>query len=227
VNILELKGVSMIYGPVKALDNVSLDIAPGEWVAVTGASGSGKTTLMNLVGCMNKATSGNVILDGENLSRLGQKELTVIRRDKIGLIFQQFHLIQYLTAVENVMIAQYYHSMADEDEAMQALERVGLAHRAKHLPRQMSGGEQQRLCIARALINHPRIILADEPTGNLDKSNQNTVLDLFHQLHAEGSTIVVVTHSSEVAGHAQRVVGLEFGRIVKDERADAARSGAL
>ncbi|MDR3363228.1 MAG: ABC transporter ATP-binding protein [Desulfovibrio sp.] len=216
MNILELNDVSMIYGPVKALQNISFIVQPGEWVAIMGASGSGKTTMMNIVGCMNKATHGSVILDGENISRLNARDLTALRRDKIGLIFQQFHLISYLTAVENVMIAQYYHSMVDEKEAMQALERVGLAHRARHLPRQLSGGEQQRLCIARALINYPRLILADEPTGNLDETNQNTVLDIFHQLHKEGSTIIVVTHSPEVAAHAQRVISLEFGRLVSD-----------
>lgn len=215
-NILELNDVSMIYGPVKALHEVSFSIQPGEWVAIMGASGSGKTTMMNIVGCMHKATHGSVILDGENISRLNAKDLTVIRRDKIGLIFQQFHLISYLTAVENVMIAQYYHSMADENEALEALDRVGLAHRAKHLPRQLSGGEQQRLCIARALINHPRLILADEPTGNLDETNQNTVMDIFHQLHRDGSTIITVTHSADVAAHAQRVISLEFGRMISD-----------
>ena len=215
-NILELQDVSMIYGPVKALQDINMTVQEGEWVAIMGSSGSGKTTMMNIIGCMNKATHGTVILDGEKISRLNAKDLTSIRRDKIGLIFQQFHLISYLTAVENVMIAQYYHSMADEKEALEALERVGLAHRARHLPRQLSGGEQQRLCIARALINHPKLILADEPTGNLDETNQQTVMDIFHQLHKQGSTIVVVTHSPEVAAHAQRVVHLEFGKMVKD-----------
>ena len=217
-NILELIDVSMVYGPVKALQHITLNVQEGEWAAIMGSSGSGKTTMMNIVGCMNKATHGTVILDGEKISRLNAKDLTSIRRDKIGLIFQQFHLISYLTAVENVMIAQYYHSMADESEALQALDRVGLGHRARHLPRQLSGGEQQRLCIARALINHPKLILADEPTGNLDEANQETVMDIFHQLHKQGSTIVVVTHSPEVASHAQRVVHLEFGRMIKDVR---------
>ncbi|BAV91925.1 ABC transporter ATP-binding protein [Candidatus Desulfovibrio trichonymphae] len=216
MNILELNDVSMSYGSVKALQHISLAVRPGEWISIMGASGSGKTTMMNIGGCMNKATHGSVILDGENISRLNARDLTVIRRDKIGLIFQQFHLISYLTALENVMIAQYYHSMVDEKEATQALERVGLASRAKHLPRQLSGGEQQRLCIARALINYPKLILADEPTGNLDEINQNTVMDIFHQLHKEGSTIIVVTHSPEVAAHGQRVVSLEFGRLVGD-----------
>ncbi|MDR2051573.1 MAG: ABC transporter ATP-binding protein [Deltaproteobacteria bacterium] len=216
MNILELHDVSMIYGQVQALRDITLSVRQGEWLAIMGASGSGKTTLMNIIGCMNKASLGSVILDGENISRLNAGDLTAIRRDKIGLIFQQFHLISYLTAVENVMIAQYYHSMADEKEAMQALARVGLEQRARHLPRQLSGGEQQRLCIARALINYPKLILADEPTGNLDETNQSTVLDIFHQLHAEGSTIIVVTHSPEVAAHAGRTIRLEFGRMLDD-----------
>lgn len=215
-NILELHDVSMIYGPVKALQHITMTVKEGEWVAIMGSSGSGKTTMMNIVGCMNKATHGTVILDGEKISRLNAKDLTAIRRNKIGLIFQQFHLISYLTAVENIMIAQYYHSMADEKEALEALERVGLGHRARHLPRQLSGGEQQRLCIARALINSPKIILADEPTGNLDETNQGTVMDIFRALHNAGSTIVVVTHSPEVAEHAQRVVHLEFGKMISD-----------
>ena len=216
-NILELQNVSMTFGQVKALQHINLTVHEGEWVAIMGSSGSGKTTMMNIVGCMNKATEGTVILDGEKISRLNAKDLTAIRRDKIGLIFQQFHVISYLTAVENVMIAQYYHSMADEKEALEALEQVGLGHRARHLPRQMSGGEQQRLCIARALINHPQIILADEPTGNLDEVNQNIVMDIFHRMHRQGRTIVVVTHSPDVASHAQRIVRLEFGRMVADE----------
>jgi len=208
----------MVYGSVRALQNITLHVQEGEWVAIMGSSGSGKTTMMNIVGCMNKATHGTVVLDGEKISRLNARDLTAIRRDKIGLIFQQFHLISYLTAVENVMIAQYYHSMADEEEALAALEQVGLGHRARHLPRQLSGGEQQRLCIARALINHPKIILADEPTGNLDETNQETVMDIFHRLHDQGSTIVVVTHSPEVASHAQRIVHLEFGKMIRDEK---------
>jgi putative ABC transport system ATP-binding protein len=221
MNILELHDVFMTYGQVEALREITLAVRKGEWVAIMGASGSGKTTLMNIIGCMHKATHGSVVLDGENISRLNPGELTAIRRDKIGLIFQQFHLISYLTAVENVMLAQYYHSMADEEEALAALERVGMAHSAKHLPRQLSGGEQQRLCIARALINYPKLILADEPTGNLDENNQNTVLDIFHQLHREGSTIIVVTHSPEVAAHADHVIRLEFGRMAGNEHKHA------
>jgi putative ABC transport system ATP-binding protein len=180
-----------------------------------GPSGSGKTTMMNIIGCMDKPSAGEVILDGVNISRESARGLTTIRRDKIGIIFQQFHLVNYLTALENVMVAQYYHSMPDEKEAMEALERVGLAERAKHLPSQLSGGEQQRVCIARALINYPALILADEPTGNLDEANEQIVIDIFKRLHAEGSTIIVVTHDPEVAEDAQRTVVLEHGRIAR------------
>ena len=149
-----------------------------------------------------------------------RKKLTEFHRDKIGLVFQQFHLINYLNAVENVMVAQYYHSMPDEKEALEALERVGLKDRAKHLPSQLSGGEQQRVCIARALINSPELILADEPTGNLDEANENIVLDLFKQLHKEGTSLIVVTHDPEVGEVAQRVVRLEHGKIVSDKKND-------
>ena len=213
MNILELKDISMIYGQVRALSNVCLSVGQGEWLAIMGPSGSGKTTMMNIIGCMDKPSSGSVLLDGEELSKLTPSELTAIRRDKIGLIFQQFHLITYLTALENVMVAQYYHSMTDEKEALLALERVGLADRAKHLPSQLSGGEQQRVCIARALINYPRLILADEPTGNLDETNERIVLNILRGLHDAGTTIIVVTHDPEVAFEADRTVYLEHGRV--------------
>ena len=216
MSLLELHNISKIYGDLKALDNVSLNVDNGEWVAIMGPSGSGKSTMMNIIGCMDKPTSGEVLLDGKDISKESAKSLTAIRRDKIGLIFQQFHLVNYLTAVENVMVAQYYHSIPDEKEALEALARVGLADRAKHLPSQLSGGEQQRVCIARALINYPEIVLADEPTGNLDEANENIVIDLFRQLHREGTTLVVVTHDPEVGDVAQRVVTLEHGKIVRD-----------
>jgi putative ABC transport system ATP-binding protein len=164
---------------------------------------------------MDKPTTGAVLLDGSDISKENAKGLTRIRRDKIGLIFQQFHLVQYLSALENVMAAQYYHSMPDEAEALAALSRVGLADRAKHLPRQLSGGEQQRVCIARALINYPELILADEPTGNLDEANERIVIDIFKQLHRDGSTIIVVTHDPEVAEDAERTVVLEHGHIAR------------
>ncbi|MDR3248394.1 MAG: ABC transporter ATP-binding protein [Treponema sp.] len=215
MDLLELKDISKIYGTLTALSNINLSVRQGEWLAIMGPSGSGKTTMMNIVGCMDKPSKGDVLLEGVNISKEGAKSLTTIRRDKIGLIFQQFHLVNYLTALENVMVAQYYHSMPDEKEALAALDRVGLAARAKHLPSQLSGGEQQRVCIARALINYPKLILADEPTGNLDEANENIVIDIFKQLHAEGSTIIVVTHDPEVAEDAERTVVLEHGKIAR------------
>ena len=217
-NILTLNGVSKIYGDLKALDNINLTVEKGEWLAIMGPSGSGKTTMMNIIGCMDKPSLGEVILAGQDISRLSPKDLTVIRRDKIGLIFQQFHLVNYLTALENCMMAQYYHSMPDEEEAMAALEAVGLQDRAKHLPSQLSGGEQQRVCIARALINHPALILADEPTGNLDEKNEYIVMDIFEKLHNKGSSIIVVTHDQEVGDEAERIIRLDHGRISNVEK---------
>lgn len=214
-NLVELKGVSKIYGGVKALENIDLTIQQGEWLSIVGPSGSGKTTLMNIIGCMDKPSCGSVTLDGMEIAKENANCLTAIRRDKIGLVFQQFHLIGHLTALENVMVAQYYHSMPDEQEALDALTRVGLRERARHLPSQLSGGEQQRVCIARALINYPMLILADEPTGNLDAANEVLVLDLFKQLHAEGSTLLVVTHDREVAEEGERTIVLEHGHIVE------------
>ena len=212
--LLEVKNVSKIYGDLHALKDVSFAIRKGEWVAIMGSSGSGKSTIMNIIGCMDKPTMGEVILDGQDITKENQTSLTKIRREKIGLIFQQFHLIPYLTALENVMVAQYYHSIPDEQEALQALERVGLKDRAKHLPSQLSGGEQQRVCIARALINSPEIILADEPTGNLDEVNEKIVIEILKQLHEEGATIVVVTHDLDVGNVAERKIILEYGKIV-------------
>jgi putative ABC transport system ATP-binding protein len=188
----------------------------GQWLSIVGPSGSGKTTLMNIVGAMDRASAGSVRLDGVDLSELGAKDLAQIRRGTVGLIFQKFHLIGHLTAVENVMVAQYYHSMPDEAEALAALARVGLAERSGHLPSQLSGGEQQRVCIARALINYPALILADEPTGNLDAANEETVLDIFRSLHADGTSLVVVTHDPQVAAEGQREIRLDHGRVVQE-----------
>jgi putative ABC transport system ATP-binding protein len=231
MHLLDIQGISKIYGSVKALQNIDLCVERGEWIAIMGPSGSGKTTMMNIIGCMDKPTDGRVVLDGVDISAESARNLTAIRREKIGLIFQQFHLVNYLTALENIMVAQYYHSMPDEKEALQALDRVGLLNRAKHLPAQLSGGEQQRVCIARALINYPALVLADEPTGNLDEANEGIVLDIFRQLHSEGSTIIVVTHDPEVAEEAQRTVILEHGRIARivvngGGRKDAPRADA-
>jgi putative ABC transport system ATP-binding protein len=217
MSLLELNGVAKIYDNVNALRDIDLTVDQGEWVAIMGSSGSGKTTLMNIIGCMDKASTGTVLLDGIDITRESSRNLTTIRREKIGLIFQQFHLVNYLSALENVMVAQYYHSLPDQDEAFAALERVGLGNRAKHLPNQLSGGEQQRVCIARALINNPMLILADEPTGNLDENNEALVLEILQDLHSNGSTLIVVTHAPEVAEIAQRTIVLEHGRIVSND----------
>ena len=215
--ILELRDVSKIYESVNALSNINLKVKKGDWIAIMGSSGSGKTTMMNIIGCMDRPSNGQVLRNGVDISKENQKNLTNIRREKIGLIFQQFHLISYLTALENVMVAQYYHSMIDEKEALEALRKVGLADRAKHLPSQLSGGEQQRVCIARALINNPEIILADEPTGNLDEANEIMVIEILKQLHKEGATIIVVTHDPEVGDEAMRKITLDYGKIVDDK----------
>ncbi len=223
MDILTLSGISKIYGDLKALDNINLNVEEGEWLSIMGPSGSGKTTLMNIIGCMDKPSLGKIDLAGQDISKLSSKELTVVRRDTIGLVFQQFHLVNYLTALENVMMAQYYHSMPDEEEAMEALASVGLKERAKHLPNQLSGGEQQRVCIARALINHPKLLLADEPTGNLDEKNELLVMEIFEKLHNTGSTIIVVTHDPEVADQAERMVVLEHGKIARIEKMSRTR----
>jgi len=171
--------------------------------------------LLNLVSCLDRPTRGTVIMDGEDVTRLASNQMAQFRREKVGLVFQQFHLVPYLTALENVMLAQYFHSMPDAREAREALEQVGLGDRANHLPSHLSGGEQQRVCIVRALINRPRIILADEPTGNLDAANEEIVLDIFRQLRAQGHTLIVVTHDPHVGRLADRLITLEHGRVVR------------
>ena len=203
---------------LRALDAVSLYVEAGEWVAIMGPSGSGKSTLVNLIGCLDRPTSGSVSIDGEPVATLTDAQLNRVRAEKIGFVFQQFHLVPYLTTLENVMLAQYFHSMTDEREAREALEKVGLGERANHLPTQLSGGEQQRACIARALINDPKIILADEPTGNLDAHNQEIVLALLHELHRQGRTIVMVTHDPDMARLADRTIRLHHGQIADERR---------
>jgi len=225
--MIQLKNVTKSYpareeqngGPnlIKALDNISLSIAPGEWVAMMGPSGSGKSTMVNLIGCLDRPTTGEIWLDGQNVASLSASDLNRVRAETIGFVFQQFHMIPYLTAVENVMLAQYFHSMTDEKEALEALERVGLRERAGHLPSQLSGGEQQRVCIARALINDPKIILADEPTGNLDAVNEEIVIRLLRDLHHQGRTIVMVTHDPVMARLADRRIELHHGKIAAQE----------
>ena len=203
------------FGEVRALDRVSFDVEAGEWIAIMGPSGSGKTTLINILGGLDHPSAGRVVVDGLEISNLAERELTRYRADKIGFVFQQFHLIPYLTALENVMLAQYFHSITDEKDAAEALCRVGLSDRLQHVPSELSGGEQQRVAIARALINQPKLILADEPTGNLDEANEAVVLKLLHELHDAGHTILVVTHSQAIGNLADRRVELEHGRLAR------------
>jgi len=178
-----------------------------------GPSGSGKTTLINILGGLDTLTSGRVIVDGIDLAKLSESEMVRYRAEKVGFVFQQFHLVPYLTAVENVMLAQYFHSATDERQASDTLQRVGLGDRLTHLPAQLSGGEQQRVAIARALINEPKLILADEPTGNLDEVNEAIVLQIFRELHNAGHTILMVTHDPDIARQADRRIELAHGHL--------------
>jgi putative ABC transport system ATP-binding protein len=216
--VLSAENLTKRFGHVTALDGVSLEVNRGEWVSVMGPSGSGKTTLLNLLSLLEPPTSGRYVLDDVDTSDLTKAQRTRVRREKIGLVFQQFHLVPYLTALENVMLAQYYHSSVDEDQARQELERIGLGQRLEHLPSQLSGGEQQRVCLARALINGPAIILADEPTGNLDEDCEREVLQILRDLHAEARTIVLVTHNPELGGQAERTIYLHHGRAIGPEK---------
>ena len=219
MKIVELKNVSKHYLDVKALDCVSLDIETHEWLSIIGPSGSGKTTLLNIIGGMDKPDGGGVFLENRLVPLLSDKERARIRSEKIGFVFQQHHLVSYLTAVENVMLAQYFHSLPDEREAKEALEKVGLKHRINHRPSQLSGGEQQRVCIARALINSPVLLLADEPTGDLDRENTRAVCELLKDLYEkEKFTLVIVTHNPFVAEYAGRTITLEDGKIAQDKR---------
>ena len=217
--IVELKNISKLYTEkVRALDNVSLTFDKGEWLTILGPSGSGKSTLLNIIGGLDKPNEGYAYVDGFNITQLSQSDLTKFRREHVGFVFQQFHLVPYLTATENVMLAQYFHSIADEEEAATALKNLGLGHRLNHLPSQLSSGEQQRVCIARALINEPKVLLADEPTGNLDHQNECTVLDIFKQLNQKGLTIIIVTHNPEIANLGNFAIRLEHGKVVADSQ---------
>jgi putative ABC transport system ATP-binding protein len=203
---------------VRALDDINLTVQRGEWLAVMGPSGSGKSSLVNVIGCLDRPDSGTIRIAGQDVNQLyaSPPQLDRFRAETIGFIFQQFHLIPYLTALENVMLAQYLHSMTDKKQALEALARVGLGERANHLPSQLSGGEQQRVCITRALINDPQIILADEPTGNLDAQNEEIVLRLLREMHAQGRTIIMVTHDPVVSRLATRRIELHHGRIAAE-----------
>jgi len=215
--IIKLDGIIKMYDEdTRALDNLTASINRGSWTSVMGPSGSGKTTLLNIIGCLDSPTEGSVYIKGTKVNKLKQKQLTIYRREHIGLIFQQYHLVPYLTALENVMMAQYFHSIVDENEATDVLKRVGLRHRLDHIPAHLSGGEQQRVGIARALINEPEILLADEPTGNLDQKNGELVLTLIQELHQEGHTIVLVTHNPNIAKLGDRTINLIDGKIFAD-----------
>ncbi|MEK7354770.1 MAG: ABC transporter ATP-binding protein [Chloroflexota bacterium] len=214
---LEVRGLTKYYDEkVCALDDIALDVRRGEWITIMGSSGSGKTTFLNIISGLDRPTRGEVLVNGTDIAVLSTDELTRFRRENIGLVFQQFYLIPYLNALENVMLAQYFHSMADEAEAQRALEVVGLGDRINHLPSQLSGGEQQRVCLARAMINCPQLLLADEPTGNLDHTNEMMVLKLLQEHHKQGYTIIMVTHNPEVAEMADRIVHFTHGRITSE-----------
>ena len=216
---IETGGLTRSYGDICALKPLDLLVPEGEWLSVMGHSGSGKSTLMNLVGGLDRPSAGSLWVGGEDLLKLSEDGLARFRREFVGIIFQQHHLVPYLTAVENVMLAQYFHSVPDEAEAMHALERVGLGHRLKNRPGELSGGEQQRVCIARAIINSPKLLLGDEPTGNLDHKSTVMVMELLKELRAEERfTVVMVTHNQEVAAWGDRTIYLDDGILVREER---------
>jgi putative ABC transport system ATP-binding protein len=222
--ILQVKDIKKIYGEgeaaVHALDGVSFDVEEGEFVAVMGPSGSGKSTLLNILGGLDAPTSGQVILDGSRIDGKEEEELVEIRRKKLAYVFQQYHLLPSLTALENVILPMTFTSLNGQsrDRAYNILSRVGLGKRADHRPAQLSGGEQQRVSIARALANDPALILADEPTGNLDSKTGGEILEVFKELNDEGRTIVMVTHDAEKANVASRIIYLEDGKVVKEEK---------
>ena len=218
MSFITLKNISKAYETTQALRGVEGEIGKGEWVNIMGPSGSGKSTLLNIIGGLDHPSAGSVVINGTDINTLSEDQLARFRRETIGFVFQQSHLIPYLDAAENVMLAQYFHSIPDRVEAEEALKRVGLGHRLRHRPSQLSGGEQQRVCIARALINSPSLLLADEPTGNLDRTNTRHVLQLLKNLHGEEHfTVVVVTHDPFVSEWAGRVLSMEDGRIIRDE----------
>lgn len=224
--MIETENISKTYSrgegqTVKALSDASFTIAPGEFVVVRGASGSGKSTVLNILGCLDRPTTGSYQLDGEDVAKFDDRRLSRVRNAKIGFIFQSFNLLPRTTALENVEIPMVYRDgNVDRDKAAAALERVGLAARANHYATELSGGEQQRVAIARALINNPALILADEPTGNLDAAAGAEVMRLLQALHGEGRTILVVTHDDVVASYAARQILLRDGRIVSDRAQD-------
>lgn len=214
MNVIDLKNIEKQFGDVYALKDVSFSVQKGEWLSIMGPSGSGKTTLINILSLMDKATNGVYKLLQNDVTQISNEEQLKIRREVIGLIFQQFHLIPYLNALENVMLAQYYHSTTSEEDAKAMLDKVGLSHRFNHLPSQLSGGEQQRVCIARALINNPEILLADEPTGNLDEKNEKIVLELLKDIKKDGKTIILITHNPALGKQADKMLTLSHGKLI-------------
>ncbi len=221
--LVEIQDISKIYNPgeneVRALDHISLTIQKGEFVAIIGQSGSGKSTLMNMIGCLDVPTEGTYILNGQNVSKLSDNELSDIRNQEIGFIFQGFNLIANLTAQENVELPLIYRGVPKKERhelSVAALKKVGLAHRMDHRPSEMSGGQQQRVAIARAIAQAPPVILADEPTGNLDSASSMEILDILKQLHAENRTVILITHDNDIAKQAKRVIRIKDGKIERD-----------
>ena len=223
MSLIDIQNIYKIYNPgeneVRALDGITLTVEHGEFLAIVGQSGSGKSTLMNMLGLLDIPTSGTYILDGVDVKDMTDDELSEIRNKEIGFIFQGFNLIPSLTAVENVELPLVYRGMKKEERnklALEALNRVGLSHRLDHLPKQMSGGQQQRVAIARAVAARPPIILADEPTGNLDSHSGVEVMKILHELHEEGRTVILITHDNDIANEAERVIKISDGQIVAD-----------
>jgi putative ABC transport system ATP-binding protein len=220
--MIELQDVTKVYRmgetDVRALDGVNLCIEAGEWTAVMGPSGSGKSTLMNILGCLDQPTSGSYRLDGIEVAQMNDQGLAAVRNRKIGFIFQTFNLLPRTTALDNVELPMVYAGRNGRRErAMAALERVGLGDRMHHRPNELSGGQQQRVAIARALVNDPAIILADEPTGNLDSKSGAEIIEILHQLHEQGLTIVMVSHDADIARQSERIVHIHDGQITADE----------
>lgn len=221
VPLIHLENISKVYGTgdtaVHALNRINVTINEGEYCAIMGASGSGKSTAMNVIGCLDRPTAGHYYLDNQDVSQLSDEQLAEIRNRKLGFVFQQFHLLPHLTALENVMLPMIYAGISPEkrkEKAMMALEKMGLGIRIANKPNQLSGGQQQRVAIARAIVNNPRVLLADEPTGALDSRTVKEVLEIFQQLHNSGITVVIVTHEVEVARHSQRIVWFRDGEVI-------------